>query len=175
MIFKKKLSIFALVMVLICSIVYFGETYAEVRANQEVAEQVGPQFKRELQCLAENIYYEAGSESYEGKLAVAQVVLNRANSGKFPESICSVVYQKTGGTYQFSWVGLTKHEKNPYEWEESMLAARKALTEPVAHALLSRQNVLYYHAKYVNPQWHLVKVAQIGNHIFYKENKNGRI
>lgn len=138
--------------------------------NNMIAREVGPEFKRELQCLAENIYYEAGSESYEGKLAVAQVTLNRVNSGKFADSICDVVHQKTGQTYQFSWVGLPKYAKNKYEWEMSIIVAKKAMTEPVAHALLSKQNALYYHAKYVNPGWKLQKVTQIGNHIFYKNH-----
>ena len=71
-----------------------------------IAREIGPQFKKELNCLAENIYYEAGSESFEGKLAVAQVTLNRVASGQFANSICAVVHQKTGETYQFSWVGM---------------------------------------------------------------------
>ena len=137
--------------------------------------QLTPAAKKQVDCLAENIYYEAGSESFEGKLAVAQVTLNRVASGQFANSICAVVHQKTGETYQFSWVGMEKYGKDTYRWEESKIVAKKAMTEPVAHALLSKQNALYYHAKYVNPGWKLTKVGQIGNHIFYKENRNGRI
>ena len=50
--------------------------------------------ERQLDCLSKNIYYEAGSEPFEGKIAVAQVTLNRAESGKFPSDVCKVVYQK---------------------------------------------------------------------------------
>jgi spore germination cell wall hydrolase CwlJ-like protein len=139
----------------------------EQHENNVIAREIGPQFKKEMNCLAENIYYEAGSESFEGKLAVAQVTLNRVASGQFANSICAVVHQKTGDTYQFSWVGMEKYAKNKYAWEESQIVAKKAMTEPDAHALLSKQNALYYHANYVNPGWKLRRVTKIGNHIFY--------
>jgi spore germination cell wall hydrolase CwlJ-like protein len=65
-------------------------------------------------------------EPYEGKLAVAQVTMNRANSSKFPSTVCDVVYQKTGSTYQFSWVGeKVSSIKNKYAWEECLIVARK--------------------------------------------------
>jgi spore germination cell wall hydrolase CwlJ-like protein len=66
---------------------------------------VSQDVNKQLLCMAKNIYYEAASESFEGKLAVAQVTMNRVNSKKFPSNVCDVVYQKTGSTYQFSWVG----------------------------------------------------------------------
>jgi spore germination cell wall hydrolase CwlJ-like protein len=137
-------------------------------------------FNEEVQCLAENIYYESASESFEGKLAVAQVTINRANSGKFPSSICGVVNQKNNinGNLvcQFSWVcnSLKGMIRNKYQWEESMLVARKSLTQPVAHDFLKNQNALYYHNNQVQPGWNLNRVGQIGNHIFYRE-KNGKI
>lgn len=135
-------------------------------------------FKEEVQCLAENIYYESAKESFEGKLAVAQVTINRVNSGKFPSTVCGVVKQKSmiQGVMvcQFSWFcnkAYTKLVRNQYQWEESVIVAKKALTSAVAHDKLHEQNALYYHANYVNPGWRLQKVGQIGNHIFYKENK----
>lgn len=59
---------------------------------------------REVECLAKNIYYEAGSEPREGMLAVAQVTMNRVKSNEFPRSVCGVVYQQRKGVCQFSWV-----------------------------------------------------------------------
>jgi spore germination cell wall hydrolase CwlJ-like protein len=59
---------------------------------------------RELKCLADNIYYEAGNQSTQGKLAVAAVTINRVKSPKFPKSVCAVVYQRTKRVCQFSWV-----------------------------------------------------------------------
>lgn len=136
---------------------------------------IGSHFSNEVQCLAENIYFEAGSESFEGKLAVAQVTLNRVNSGKFPSTVCGVVKQKDiiNGVMvcQFSWFcqQVYSRVKNKYQWEESVLVAKKALTSEVAHDTLHKEKAMYYHANYVKPNWNLPKITQIGAHIFYKE------
>ena len=63
---------------------------------------VSQDLNKQLLCMAKNIYYEAASESYEGKLAVAQVTMNRVNSPLYPKTICEVVYQKTGKCMAFS-------------------------------------------------------------------------
>ena len=126
--------------------------------------EIGQEFNKQLLCMAKNIYYEAGMESYEGKLAVAQVVNNRVNSRLFPKTVCEVIYQKD----QFSWVGNVNGEiKNKYMWEESLMVARKALTETHIHDLISKTKALYFHATSVKPDWNLKKITQIGNHIFY--------
>lgn len=118
--------------------------------------------------MAKNIYYEAAMEPYEGKLAVAQVTINRANSSQFPSTICDVVYQKVNNTYQFSWVGEKVSQiKNKYAWEESLMVARKALTETRLHDTIYRTKAMYYHNTSVNPGWKLKYVAKIGNHLFY--------
>jgi spore germination cell wall hydrolase CwlJ-like protein len=133
-----------------------------------IKKEVNEDFNKQLACLTKNIYYEAATESYEGKLAVAQVTLNRANDGAFPSTICGVVYQRTLGTCQFSWTCLKNLAiQNKYAWEESEIVARKALTEPVLHDIIARSKALYYHAVYVNPGWRGRVVTKIGNHIFY--------
>jgi spore germination cell wall hydrolase CwlJ-like protein len=151
-----------------------AQAYAQ---NIESAE-VNQHFNKELQCLAENVYYESKSESFEGKLAVAQVTINRVNSAKFSDTICGVVKQKNvvNGIMvcQFSWFcnqAYIKMVRNTYQWEESVIVAKKALTSSVAHDILHQTNALYFHANYVNPGWKLTRVTQIGNHIFYRENK----
>jgi len=132
--------------------------------EQILAQDIGKQ----VLCMAKNLYYEAAMEPYEGKLAVAQVTMNRANSSKFPSTICDVVYQKTGSTYQFSWVGLKVSEiKNKYAWEECLIVARKALTESKLHDTIYKTQAMYYHNTSVNPPWKLKYVAKIGNHLFY--------
>ena len=129
---------------------------------------VSQDVNKQLLCMAKNIYYEAASESFEGKLAVAQVTMNRANSPKFPSTICEVVYQKTGKTYQFSWVGENVGPiRNKYAWEECLIVARKALTEPKLHDTIYRTKSMFYHNTSVNPAWKLKYVAKIGNHLFY--------
>jgi hypothetical protein len=136
-----------------------------------IKQEVNEDFNKQLACLTKNIYYEAATESYEGKLAVAQVTMNRANNPNFPSTICGVVYQRTIGTCQFSWTCLKNLAvQNKYAWEESEMVARKALTEPKVHDTIAKTNALYYHAVYVNPGWRGRIVSRIGNHIFYASN-----
>lgn len=122
---------------------------------------------RELKCLADNIYFEAGNQSKTGKLAVAAVTINRVKSPKFPKSVCSVVYQKTRGTCQFSWVCEGKKRvRSQQQYAESREVAKKVLLSGANHGIFGR-NVLFYHADYVNPGWNLRRVTKIGDHIFY--------
>jgi spore germination cell wall hydrolase CwlJ-like protein len=152
--------------------IYTGPSISAEFINITTQKQVSEEFNKELKCLSDNIYYEAGSESYEGKLAVATVVMNRVNSGRYPSSICGVVNQKIGNTHQFSWVGMIVDKlKNPYQWEESNIISRKVLTENSKHEFLYKTNAMYYHNTSVDPGWNLKKVMKIGNHIFYT-NKN---
>lgn len=176
--FKQKITSSTLVIFSLILITFnLLTTTTKAVAQESIITEIGPEFNRELQCLAENIYYESASEPFEGKLAVAQVTLNRVNSGKFPSTVCGVVKQKdvVNGIMvcQFSWFCNAAHKmiRNKYQWEESLLVARKALTEPVAHDTLLKQNAMYYHASYVKPGWRMPVVTKIGNHIFYKENK----
>jgi spore germination cell wall hydrolase CwlJ-like protein len=132
--------------------------------------------ERELKCLAQNIYYEAGYEPFEGKVAVAQVTLNRMESGKFPDDVCGVVYQKNaiyGSTIcQFSWYcnqPALRKPTNPAAFNESMAVAKKVLLE--GFRLDGLKNAMYYHADYVSPKWGKEKIATIGRHIFYSDNK----
>ena len=132
--------------------------------------------ERELKCLAQNIYYEAGYEPFEGKVAVAQVTLNRADSGKFPEDICGVIYQKSvvyeRVICQFSWYcdqAALRKPTNPAAYNESMAVAKKVLLE--GFRLDGLKNAMYYHADYVSPKWGKEKIATIGRHIFYSDNK----
>jgi len=69
--------------------------------------ELSKDIRKQIDCLTINIYREAVGEPIDGWVAVAAVTMNRMLSGKFPSSICDVVYQKTGTTYQFSWVGMT--------------------------------------------------------------------
>ena len=131
---------------------------------------------RQLECLTRNIYWEAASEPFEGKVAVAQVTLNRMQSGKFANSVCGVVHQKNvfyeKVVCQFSWYCENNHKVRPVHkplWRESEEVAKKVLLE--GFRLPSLKNALYYHADYVNPGWKLPKIEQIGRHIFYGERK----
>lgn len=128
--------------------------------------------EQQLDCLAINIYREAGHEPFEGKVAVAQVTMNRVASPDFPNDICGVVYQKTTAVKticQFSWYCDSTHRNRPINKEaysESYEVAKKVLLEDFRLDVL--KPALYYHANYVNPRWNLEKIGSIGAHIFYK-------
>lgn len=129
--------------------------------------------ERQLRCMADNIYYEAASEPAEGKIAVAQVVMNRVASGQFPTDPCKVIYQRnvfySSTVCQFTWYcdgSVKRRPVNPTLYEESMLAAKMVLME--GFRLPGLKDAMFYHATYVNPNWKKQKVAVIGQHIFYK-------
>ena len=130
--------------------------------------------EQQLDCLALNIYREAGYEPFEGKVAVAQVTMNRVKSGNFGKDVCGVVYQKNvvmeKVVCQFSWACDQVHKNRPINKEaynESYAVAKKVLLEGFKLDVL--KDALYYHATYVNPRWPLDKIGQIGQHIFYKQ------
>ena len=128
---------------------------------------------KELDCLARNIYFESAGEPFEGKVAVAQVTLNRVESGQFASTVCGVVYQKNivyeRVICQFSWYcesPATLKVRAPHLYKESYEVAKKVLLE--GFRLPGLTTAMYYHADYVNPGWRKEKVAKIGRHIFYK-------
>ncbi|MGZ8997585.1 MAG: cell wall hydrolase [Allosphingosinicella sp.] len=117
-------------------------------------------------CLAAAVYFEARGEPIEGQLAVAEVVLNRAASGRYPETVCGVVTQP----WQFSFVNATGRipaaDRSSDAWRRAVAVAR--IAERGASRLLPR-DVLWYHAEYVAPSWgrRLARNTKIGLHIFY--------
>jgi len=151
--------------------------FSSLRANMQQQDVVGitaADRTKQLECLTRNIYWEAASEPFEGKVAVAQVTMNRVVSGKFGSGVCGVVYQKNvfyeKVVCQFSWACETNHKIKPIspnKWAESEEVAKKVLLENFRLPGLTQ--AMYYHATYVNPGWRLQRVTQIGQHIFYKE------
>jgi spore germination cell wall hydrolase CwlJ-like protein len=170
---KKLQPIFILLGLLIA--VLSLPTFSTTVVNKTVQTQVVGDFNKQVMCMAKNIYHESAKEKYEGKLAVAQVTMNRVNDPDFPKDVCDVVYQKTKynqkTTCQFSWTCIKGLKVNDvYAWEESVLIARRALTETVLHDTIAKTRALYYHANYVNPGWNKkYVVSRIGNHIFYRD------
>ena len=151
--------------------------FLELRNQKPITETASvSDVEKQLDCLAMNIYREAGFEPFEGKVAVAQVTLNRAadTSGKFPKKVCDVVYQKNKFlekiVCQFSWY--CDHTKpstvNKEAYDESYAVAKKVLLE--GFRLDGLRGALYYHADYINPNWNLKRIMKIGQHIFYKGN-----
>jgi len=127
--------------------------------------------KKDLECLALNVYHEARSEPEVGQLAVAAVTLNRVFSESFPNSVCGVV--KQGGQElhrcQFSWWcdGKKDAPTNREAWDTALRISRLSLKGRAADPT---KGALYYHAKYVKPKWsrRFERTAQIGAHLFYR-------
>lgn len=122
---------------------------------------------KELDCLAKNIFHEAGVEGRAGKIAVAQVTLNRLNEGRWGDTVCKVVYARA----QFSWT-LDKKKRNSQPkgelWEQSLAVAKEFQKGVRVKGL---EDSHHYHANWIaKPDWaHTKKVAhKVGQHIFYK-------
>ncbi|HEX5181905.1 MAG TPA: cell wall hydrolase [Allosphingosinicella sp.] len=120
--------------------------------------------KAEEDCLATAIYFEAKGEPRRGQVAVAQVVVNRTRSGRFPSSVCGVVRQK--GQFSFVHHGrLPAVSRSSAAWREADGIARKVLDGSAERVA---EHALFFHARGVSAGWHAVRVAQIGNQIFYR-------
>lgn len=118
----------------------------------------------DLSCLATTIYFEAKGEPLNGQLAVAQVVINRTKSGRFPRSICSVVKQRG----QFSFVRGGQMPSIPHgnaHYRTALAIAQVAMDKAWDS---KATGALFFHASSVTPTWRLTKVAAIGRHVFYR-------
>lgn len=117
----------------------------------------------ELHCLAVGVYYESKGEPLAGQLAVAEVILNRAESGRFAKSVCGVLKQP--GQFSFVRRGVLPTPPNNAQWRKAMAVAQVAEKDlwdsPV-------ENALFFHARYVSPGWKRPRVGAVGNHIFYR-------
>lgn len=137
-------------------------------------DQLAKSERKQIDCLAKNIYYEAGYEPRLGWTAVAAVTMNRVLSGNYADSICGVVYQNNGRTYQFSWVGMKNRlsKINEDVYNEILKVATNIYLNynPAIHD--PTKGATYYHADYVNPRWKLEKVKKIGAHIFYRNKRD---
>lgn len=163
----------------VVSVVETIKEVTEVVKQTPVVKQFSPE---QIKCLATNIYYEAANEPYLGQVAVARVVVNRMMHG-FGNTPCKVVYAHNQvpdprepelfkKLCQFSWVCEGKSTPNIHnaQYKKAEEIARKVLIENYGHDLFPN-NVLFFHATYVNPQWTYKKLKRIGNHIFYMKGK----
>ena len=120
----------------------------------------------EQDCLASAVYFEARGEQIEGQLAVAEVVLNRVASKKYPDTICEVVEQP----WQFSFVNATgsipEANRESKAWKKAVAISTIALNKLAEEV---SEDVLWYHADYVSPSWGKAfdREKKVGVHIFY--------
>ena len=150
----------------------------------------------ELNCMAQNIYFEANNQSKTGMIAVAQVTMNRVRDSRFPNTVCEVVFEgpireswKTRNDpdltdqdrifypikhmCQFSWYCDGKADVVPYP--ENNIGWRKAQDVALEVMAFDRysgivEGATHYHADYVDPDWNktITLVTKIDNHIFYR-------
>ena len=137
--------------------------------------------KRELRCLALNVYHEARGEPVEGQLAVALVTMNRVHSKSYPDQVCKVVWQRR----QFSWThdGRSDSPRDKKAWQmANKIASFVYQKYDEFHGLSGgaldiTQGALHYYApKHADPSWARVKEVtnRIGGHIFLKAKKKHR-
>ena len=131
-----------------------------------------PKSDKQMSCLAEALYFEARGEPIKGQLAVGEVILNRVEDTRYPNSICKVVNQGTGRRFacQFTYTCdgklETLHERKPYE-----MALKIAKILMTTHDKKLTRGSTHYHSNYVNPKWSkkFERVAKFGRHIFYRQ------
>lgn len=141
------------------------EQPAAVSLAALVAAQPQPsELSRELTCLAGAIYFEAKSETLPGQLAVGRVIVARSKSGRFPDSYCGVVFQRS----QFSFIrgkAMPAVNRASRQWRTAVAIAQ------IAHAgswKSPTEGALYFHAARVSPGWHLTRIARVDDHVFYR-------
>jgi Cell Wall Hydrolase len=136
-----------------------------------LAAQPAPAGGQDWECLRRAIYFEARGESIKGQVAVAEVVLNRVDSRRFPGSVCAVVNQGGGGSCQFSFM---------CDGHSDRMSERGALDRAgrIARAMLDgaprglTAGATYFHTSGVRPSWarQFDRTAFIGSHYFYRQD-----
>ena len=118
----------------------------------------------ESECLARAVYWESRGEPLAGQLAVAEVVINRARSGRFAQTLCGVVRQP----FQFSFVRRGYIPQPPLASRDGQTAVAIARIATDRLAAGGAPEALFFHARRVHPGWRLTRVATVGNHVFYR-------
>ena len=122
---------------------------------------------RQMECLALAVYWEARSQPLNAQVAVAQVVLNRVEDGRFRADICGVVFQRDSRGCQFTWVctNATRRPRDRHSWEIAQYAAYLAVFDYIDMV----EGALFFHDVSVRRWPHLERTARIGELIFYRE------
>ena len=137
---------------------------AESLAQLVSMHAIPDQMDEEMRCLAGAVYFESKGETLNGQLAVAKVVIARRDSGRFADSLCGVVYQRS----QFSFVRGGRMPAIPtasHDWAEAVAIAQIALKDAWESPV---EGALFFHARHVSPGWRMQRLAAVDNHIFYR-------
>lgn len=158
-----------------------GEVNADNQRAKTPAERLGlfdeQSRTKSEKCLAEAVYFEARGEAVRGQIAVAQVILNRAFSGKYPDTVCGVVYQNKHRylACQFTFA-CDRHPdviREPDMWERARKIAKAMLDGQLWLPEVDRST--HYHAYWVRPSWvsEMKRNWKYGVHTFYRPRKWG--
>ena len=166
---------------ILATVMLFAVTAAQAQAQELFTKEAYP----EEYCLALNIYHEARGSNFADQAAVADVVLNRVDDSRYPNSVCNVVYDgrhkpswKTGkpvpirNQCQFSWYcdGKSDDPKDTDAWRKAQQTAYMMIAYNDFRGLT--EGATHYHANYVSPSWArgFQLIGRIGDHIFYRWN-----
>ncbi len=158
-----------------------GQVNVDAHALVSPAERLGlvdgeERVKHE-KCLTEAIYFEARGEPVRGQIAVAQVIMNRVFSGKYPNNVCGVVYQNANRhmacQFSFACDGIPDRITEPEAWERAKQISRDTLDGK--YWLTDVGKATHYHARWVHPRWvrEMQKLDRIGVHTFYRPRNWG--
>lgn len=174
---RKLFALFlATIMLSVSSVANTESLYSKMNISYA---SLSSKAKQQVECLAQNIYFEAGKELYTGQLAVAFVTLRRVDSNYYPKSICGVVRQKKEGICQFSWWCEEDKQRKAIKYEYTNIEKQRynEVRKVALNAYLNWEDMKdptkgaeFYHNTSVKPGWKLRKTVQIGNHIFYKRS-----
>ena len=131
-----------------------------------------PKSSKQMSCLAEALYFEARGEPIKGQLAVGEVVLNRVEDPRYPDSICKVVNQGTGRRFacQFTYTCDGKLE-TVFERDAYAISLKISKILLTTHDRKLTEGSTHYHSNYVNPKWskNFERITKYGRHIFYRQ------
>jgi len=153
-----------------------GEVNADDQREKTPAERLGllddKSRAKSEKCLAEAVYFEARGEAVRGQIAVAQVVLNRAFSGFYPNTVCGVVYQNKhrhlACQFTFACDNVADVVREPDMWDRARKIAKAMLDGQIWLPEVGKST--HYHAYWVHPSWvsEMKKMYKFGVHTFYR-------
>lgn len=177
---KNIFAIYGLIAVLVVVISYtlFNRVYIKEPKHINIAySSLSNTTKKQVDCLTQNVFFEARQETETGQLAVAMVTMKRTKQ-HWARDVCGVVKQKANSVCQFSWwcdKNLQQKAIN-YNYSYNEKESYKQIRKVAMHVYFNYENIIdptkgatFYHAKYINPNWNLKKTVTIGNHIFYRK------
>lgn len=175
----KKIVIALIVIISVISAYYLGQYSQRVKQAQDLANLKLETLNSEINCLAMTIYHEARGSSFNDKISVADVVMNRVGNKNYPDTVCGVVKQakkdKSGNIVknqcQFSWYcdGKTDQPRETRPWTEAKTIAKQMITTGKYRG--KTQGATHFHNNQIYPDWAVVyqPVAAYGGHIYYRQ------